>query len=270
MTLTPVGPLLRDVVSDLRRRHEDAEVTLRGAGGDARVALAENDLRSVVTNLIVNAIQATGGGARVAVSGERRRGHAHDQRGRPRPRAARGQRVRGLLHDQVERHGAGALARAPPGGGRRRQHHLRRTAGAAAPCSPCACRCRATSASAARASSSSRTTRRSATSRRRRSRSYGARVTAAVSGQECGTGVGELGLCSARLPPARHDRCRDRDAPGARDAGAPREQRPGRRSGPGRRARQARVVPAQTRRGRPLSSTSSHSCWGRNDATREE
>ena len=48
MTLTPVGPLLRDVIGDLRRRHEDAEITLRGAGGDARVALAESDLRSVV------------------------------------------------------------------------------------------------------------------------------------------------------------------------------------------------------------------------------
>ena len=68
MTLTPVGPLLRDVVSDLRRRHEDVQITLRGAGGDARVALAENDLRSVVGNLIVNAIQASGGGARVTVT----------------------------------------------------------------------------------------------------------------------------------------------------------------------------------------------------------
>jgi signal transduction histidine kinase len=68
MTLTPVGPLLRDVVSDLRRRHEDAEISLRGAGGDARVALAESDLRSVVTNLIVNAIQASGGGARITVT----------------------------------------------------------------------------------------------------------------------------------------------------------------------------------------------------------
>jgi signal transduction histidine kinase len=68
MTLTPVMPLLRDVVGDLRRRHEDAEITLRGASGDPRVALAENDLRSVVTNLIVNAVQANGGGARVAVS----------------------------------------------------------------------------------------------------------------------------------------------------------------------------------------------------------
>ncbi len=68
MTLTPVGPLLRDVVGDLRQRHEDAEISLRGAGGGARVALAENDLRSVVSNLIVNAIQASGRGARVTVT----------------------------------------------------------------------------------------------------------------------------------------------------------------------------------------------------------
>ncbi len=172
MTLTPVGPSLRDVVGDLRRRHEDAAVTLRGAGGEpARRAGRE---RPALGGHQPHRQRHPGDrrrGRASTVSGERRRGHAHDRRGRPRPRAARGQRVRGLLHDQVERHRPGALARAPPGGGRRRQHHLRRTAGAAAPCSPCACRCRATSASGARASSSSRTTRRSATSRRRRSRS---------------------------------------------------------------------------------------------------
>lgn len=67
MTLTHVAPLLRDVVDDLRRRHEDAQITLRGAAGDPRVALAENDLRSVVSNLIVNAVQASGRGAKVAV-----------------------------------------------------------------------------------------------------------------------------------------------------------------------------------------------------------
>jgi signal transduction histidine kinase/CheY-like chemotaxis protein len=68
MTLTPVVPLLREVVSDLRRRLEDATITLRGVSGEPRVALAENDLRSVVGNLIVNAVQASGGQARVTVT----------------------------------------------------------------------------------------------------------------------------------------------------------------------------------------------------------
>jgi signal transduction histidine kinase len=68
MTLTPVVPLLHDVVDDLRRRHEDARIHLRGASGEPRVALAENDLRSVVSNLIVNAVQATGSQAEVTVT----------------------------------------------------------------------------------------------------------------------------------------------------------------------------------------------------------
>ncbi len=55
-------PLLRDVVSDLRRRHEGAADHTAGACGDSRVALAENDLRSVVTNLIVNALEAPAAG----------------------------------------------------------------------------------------------------------------------------------------------------------------------------------------------------------------
>ena len=68
MTLTPVVPLLHDVVDDLRRRHEDARIQLRGASGEPRVALAENDLRSVVSNLIVNAVQASGSRAAVTVT----------------------------------------------------------------------------------------------------------------------------------------------------------------------------------------------------------
>jgi two-component system, NtrC family, sensor histidine kinase PilS len=68
MTLTPVVPLLRDVVGDLRRRHQDARILLRGAKGDPRVALAENDLRSVVSNLIVNAVQASGSQAAVTAT----------------------------------------------------------------------------------------------------------------------------------------------------------------------------------------------------------
>jgi PAS domain S-box-containing protein len=68
MTLTPVVPLLHDVVADLHRRHEDARIELRGASGEPRVALAENDLRSVVSNLIVNAVQASGSRAAVTVT----------------------------------------------------------------------------------------------------------------------------------------------------------------------------------------------------------
>jgi two-component system, NtrC family, sensor histidine kinase PilS len=68
MTLTPVVPLLRHVVDDLHRRHEDARIQVRGASGEPRVALAENDLRSVVSNLIVNAVQASGSEAAVTVT----------------------------------------------------------------------------------------------------------------------------------------------------------------------------------------------------------
>ena len=55
MTLTPVAPVVRDVVDVLRSRNEGAKVTLRVTGDGTRAALAENDLRSVVTNLITNA-----------------------------------------------------------------------------------------------------------------------------------------------------------------------------------------------------------------------
>lgn len=68
MTLTSVLPVVRDVVSGLRRRNEGATLTLRAAGGDPRAALAANDLRSVVTNLIVNALEVTAGKGPVAVT----------------------------------------------------------------------------------------------------------------------------------------------------------------------------------------------------------
>jgi len=61
MTLTTVLPVVREVVVGLRRRHEGATVPLRVVGDNPRVALSENDLRSVVTNLIVNALEVTAG-----------------------------------------------------------------------------------------------------------------------------------------------------------------------------------------------------------------
>jgi CheY-like chemotaxis protein/anti-sigma regulatory factor (Ser/Thr protein kinase) len=69
MTLTPVLPVVRNIVDVLRGRHEGARLALRLAGdGEPQAALAANDLRSVVTNLITNALQVTGGKGPVSVS----------------------------------------------------------------------------------------------------------------------------------------------------------------------------------------------------------
>ncbi len=68
MSLTEVVPVVRDVVAVLRSRNEGAKVTLRVDANGARAAIAENDLRSVVTNLVVNALHATGGAGPVGVA----------------------------------------------------------------------------------------------------------------------------------------------------------------------------------------------------------
>lgn len=68
MTLTAATPTIREVVVGQRRRNGGARLTLRVTGVDPRVALAENDLRSVVSNLIVNALEVTGGKGPVAVT----------------------------------------------------------------------------------------------------------------------------------------------------------------------------------------------------------
>lgn len=71
MRLTEVVPVVERVVADQRRRFDGGRVTLRVDGAlvrTARVALAEGDLRSVVSNLVVNAFQATAGKGPVAVS----------------------------------------------------------------------------------------------------------------------------------------------------------------------------------------------------------
>ena len=61
VALTPLVPLVRAVIADQRRRNEGSAITLKGASGDPRVALGENDLRSVVGNLVVNALEVSGG-----------------------------------------------------------------------------------------------------------------------------------------------------------------------------------------------------------------
>lgn len=66
--LTPLVPLLRSVVAAQRRCYPGSTITLRGAHGDLSVALGKNDLRSVVGNLIVNALEVTGGKGPVDVS----------------------------------------------------------------------------------------------------------------------------------------------------------------------------------------------------------
>jgi two-component system sensor histidine kinase FlrB len=66
--LASLGPLARDAVRQQRRRHDRAEVRLRCTGGDLRVALCENDVLSVVGNLVANGLEVTGGSGPVDVS----------------------------------------------------------------------------------------------------------------------------------------------------------------------------------------------------------
>jgi signal transduction histidine kinase len=68
MSLTDVAPVVRDVVAVVRSRNEGAKVELRVAAGEHRAAIAVNDLRSVITNLVVNALEVTGGLGPVRVS----------------------------------------------------------------------------------------------------------------------------------------------------------------------------------------------------------
>ena len=68
MVMTPVAPVVRDVVAVMRSRNEGAKVSLHVTGNGTRAAIAPNDLRSVVTNLVSNAIQATGGAGPVSVT----------------------------------------------------------------------------------------------------------------------------------------------------------------------------------------------------------
>jgi PAS domain S-box-containing protein len=68
MVLTPLVPVVRRVVETQRRRFSDAAVHLRAGSCSALVPLPENDLRSVVGNLVVNALQVTGGKGPVDVS----------------------------------------------------------------------------------------------------------------------------------------------------------------------------------------------------------
>jgi PAS domain S-box-containing protein len=66
--LTPLAPLLRDVVEQQRRRFDGAEIRLRLARVTPRVALRESDCRSVITNLVTNALDVTGGRGPLDVS----------------------------------------------------------------------------------------------------------------------------------------------------------------------------------------------------------
>src|SRR5665811_1787987 len=59
--LTPLVPLVRAVGADQRHRFEGSAITPNGASGAPRVALGEDDLRSVVGNLVVNALEGAGG-----------------------------------------------------------------------------------------------------------------------------------------------------------------------------------------------------------------
>jgi two-component sensor histidine kinase/CheY-like chemotaxis protein len=61
MALTPVAPLVRTVVSNQRRRNKGARLSLRVSANGARVGLAESDLRSVISNLVTNALEVTSG-----------------------------------------------------------------------------------------------------------------------------------------------------------------------------------------------------------------
>ena len=66
--LTALEPIVRNVVDQQRRRREGAEVALDWGAGALRVALRENDVRSVVGNLVANGLEVTGGSGPVDVS----------------------------------------------------------------------------------------------------------------------------------------------------------------------------------------------------------
>lgn len=66
--LTPLIPLVRSVVAAQRRCYPESTITFKGVHGELSVALGMNDLRSVVGNLIVNALEVTGGRGPVDVS----------------------------------------------------------------------------------------------------------------------------------------------------------------------------------------------------------
>ncbi len=68
MKLAALVPVLTGVIDDQRRRNKDARLTLHVSARDPRVALSENDLRSLLSNLVVNALQATLGKGPVDVS----------------------------------------------------------------------------------------------------------------------------------------------------------------------------------------------------------
>lgn len=59
--LTPLQPLVRAVVNDQLRRYAGSVITLECAFGDPRVTLGANELRSLVSNLVVNALEMTAG-----------------------------------------------------------------------------------------------------------------------------------------------------------------------------------------------------------------
>jgi PAS domain S-box-containing protein len=73
--LTALVPLVRDVVEQERRRFDGAEVRVRLMNDGPRVALREADCRSVVTNLVANALEVTGGKGPVDVGLRRENGH---------------------------------------------------------------------------------------------------------------------------------------------------------------------------------------------------
>ena len=68
MVLTAVVPVVRDVVAVRAAATRARRVSLRVAANGTRAAISENDLRSVVSNLVSNALEATGGAGPVSVS----------------------------------------------------------------------------------------------------------------------------------------------------------------------------------------------------------
>jgi len=73
--LTPLAPVVRDVVERERRRFDGSVIKVRVESGEPRVALRETDCRSVLTNLVTNALEVTGGQGPVHVGVRVRDGH---------------------------------------------------------------------------------------------------------------------------------------------------------------------------------------------------
>ena len=122
------SPLVRAVVDRPAASLRGSAITLKGASGDPRVALGENDLRSVIGNLVVNALEVSGGkgpvDVRLSSDADRVRLRVADKG----PGLPDGDVFAAFYSTKSSGTGLGSVAGAPPGRGGRRQHRRPRPA----------------------------------------------------------------------------------------------------------------------------------------------